>query len=57
MTNEIRALVVARAPANIIRDKALEQGMRPIRRCGWEKVAQGLTTPEEVIRATLSEEG
>jgi type II secretory ATPase GspE/PulE/Tfp pilus assembly ATPase PilB-like protein len=56
MTHEIRALVASRAPADVIRDKAVEQGMRPLRRCGWEKVARGLTAPEEVIRATLSGE-
>jgi general secretion pathway protein E len=53
VTDEVRELVMSRAPANLIRDKALAQGMKPIRRCGWEKVARGITTPEEVIRVTL----
>ena len=36
--------------------KTVEEGMKPIRRCGWEKVRAGLTTPEEVLRATLRDE-
>ena len=30
--------------------------MQTMRQAGWKKVAQGITTPEEVIRATQLEE-
>lgn len=53
ITLDIRDLIFRRSPANLIRDKALSEGMRTLRQCGWEKVRQGLTTPEEVIRVTL----
>lgn len=53
LTPAVRDLVMARAPANLIRDKAIQEGMRPLRRCGWEKIRRGLTTPEEVLRVTL----
>jgi type II secretory ATPase GspE/PulE/Tfp pilus assembly ATPase PilB-like protein len=55
VTDELRELVMKRAPAVHLRDKAIEQGMKPLRRCGWEKVLAGITTPEEVLRVTLRE--
>ena len=55
ITPDLQALIVSRAPANIIRQKALEAGMQTLRQCGWEKILAGVTTPEEVIRATLLE--
>lgn len=51
----IQELIAARAPANLIREKAMAEGMRTLRQCGWQKVLDGLTTPEEVIRVTLQE--
>jgi type IV pilus assembly protein PilB len=55
VTNSIRDLIVSRAPANVIRAKAIEEGMRTLRQCGWGKILQGVTTPDEVLRATLQE--
>jgi general secretion pathway protein E len=52
MTEEIRRLVLEKASADIIRQKAISQGMQVLRECGWEKVYQGITTIEEVIRVT-----
>ena len=46
---------MSRAPANLIQEKAVAQGMKTLRRSGWEKVSRGLTTPEEVLRVTLRE--
>ncbi len=53
MTSEIRELVLARAPTSDIRRKAREEGMRTLREDGWEKVIQGVTTIDEIIRETL----
>jgi general secretion pathway protein E len=54
ISSSIQALIsVLRSPATKIREKAIEEGMRPLRQCGWEKVAQGITTPAEVLRVTL----
>lgn len=52
MTDEIETLVVTRATGNEIRQVALEQGMVSLRDDGWSKVAQGLTTIEEVLRVS-----
>jgi len=55
VTPGIQERVVARAPANVIRDQALFEGMIPLRQCGWMKVMAGITTADEVLRATLQE--
>ena len=45
-----------RAPASTIAQKAIEDGMRTLRTDGWNKVRAGLTTIEEVLRVTQTEE-
>ncbi len=52
VTNEIRKLIQGRASAQDIRTQALKQGMIPLRKSGWQKVCQGLTTAQEVLRVT-----
>lgn len=52
----IRPLILSRAPASTIANKAVEQGMRPLRTDGWVKVREGKTTIEEVLRVTQIEE-
>ena len=52
MSEEIRVLIIGRAPAKDIRTKAREQGMRMMREDGLEKIYQGITTIEEVTKAT-----
>jgi len=52
ITEEIRDLIVDKASASVIKKKAIEQGMRSLAHEGWAKIAQGLTTPEEVMRVT-----
>ncbi len=49
---EIQEMILNRIPSNIIRQKAMAQGMKTLRFSGWEKVIKGITTPEEVIRVT-----
>jgi type IV pilus assembly protein PilB len=51
VTDEIRSLVLTKADGSAIRAVALEQGMRPLRRDGLEKVGAGVTSVEEVLRA------
>lgn len=48
----IRSEVLQRRGANVVRQLALEYGMRPLRTDGWRQVAAGITTPEEVLRVT-----
>ncbi len=56
VTEAIRPLIMSRAPASTIAQRALEQGMRSLRTDGWEKVKNGTTTIEEVLRVTQTEE-
>jgi type IV pilus assembly protein PilB len=54
MSDEIRSLVIARAPAGEIRKRAIGGGMTTLREDGLSKVREGLTTIEEVLRVTAS---
>jgi len=53
---DIRDLILARQPADKIKEKAVEKGMRTLRQDGWEKIRRGITTPSEVLRVTEAEE-
>jgi len=55
MTREIRKLILEKASADIIERKARDLGTKPLTQSGWEKVFQGITTPEEVRRVTQIE--
>lgn len=52
ISDEIRRLIMERAPANVIRTAALARGMRTLRQDGWRKVVSGFTTVDEVFRVT-----
>jgi type IV pilus assembly protein PilB len=54
VTKEIREMVIGRASADQIRDKAIEQGMRPLQQDGVDKFRMGITTIQEVARVTGS---
>ena len=49
---EIKELVLRRAPATEIREVAIGRGMRTLRESGIVKVKKGITTVEEVLRVT-----
>jgi len=53
---DLRSLILTRAAASTIAQKAMEHGMRTLRNDGWKKVKLGRTTIEEVIRVTQMEE-
>jgi type II secretory ATPase GspE/PulE/Tfp pilus assembly ATPase PilB-like protein len=52
LREEIESLVLQRASSNAIKQKALSFGMTALRDDGWMHVLDGLTTVEEVLRAT-----
>ena len=56
VTEELRTPILARSPSSTISQIAIEQGMRLLRVDGWEKVKEGLTTVEEVLRVTQIEQ-
>jgi type IV pilus assembly protein PilB len=53
--DEARKLIYDRVPASVLRSRAREMGMRTLREDGARKVMAGLTTAEEVIRATVGD--
>ena len=55
MTSRMQELIQNRASAPDLRELALREGMIPLRRAGWLKVADGVTSVEEVLRVTTSE--
>ncbi len=52
MTEAVRDLVVQRSPTLVIRQKALEQGMRTLRDDGMRAIFDGHTTIEEIVKYT-----
>jgi type II secretion system protein E len=52
----VRPLIMNRAPASTIAQRAIESGMRTLRTDGWNKVKEAKTTIEEVLRVTQIEE-
>ncbi|MDO8749331.1 MAG: type II secretion system ATPase GspE [Candidatus Omnitrophota bacterium] len=56
MNNTLREMVIERASSQQIKKKAIEFGMRTLRQDGWDKILQGITTIEEVMRVTQQEE-
>lgn len=50
LDEEIRSLVISKASSNVIKDVAIKKGMKTLKDSGLEKVMQGITTIEEVIR-------
>jgi type II secretion system protein E len=56
LNESLRPLILNRAPASTIAQKAIDFGMRTLRTDGWNKVRAGQTTIEEVLRVTQIEE-
>ena len=56
VNDEIRKLILQKASSDAIKAEAIKQGMKTLRQDGWNKVLEGVTTPEEVIRVTQLEE-
>jgi type IV pilus assembly protein PilB len=53
MTEGLRDLVVVGATAAEIKREALAEGMLTLRMSGLEKIRNGVTTVEEVLRETV----
>jgi type IV pilus assembly protein PilB len=52
LSEDIRRMAIERTSADVIRAKAVEQGMRLLREDGLEKVGLGITSIAEVARVT-----
>ncbi len=53
--DEARKLIYDKVPSSVLRTRAREMGMRTLREDGTRKVLAGMTTAEEVIRATTGD--
>lgn len=53
--DEARKLIYEKVPSSVLRQRAREMGMRTLREDGARKAVAGLTTPDEVIRATVGD--
>lgn len=50
--DEIRNLANERSPSTLVKQRAIQHGMQSLRSDGWDKVLQGVTTIDEVLRVT-----
>jgi type IV pilus assembly protein PilB len=56
LDDELRDLIMKHASTNVLRSAARKRGMRSLREAGFLTLYDGITTIEEVVRETLSEE-
>jgi len=56
ISDEVRSLILQRAPSHTIRGVAVKQGMSSLREDGWRIVRDGRASIDEVIRNTKDEE-
>ena len=50
---QLKDLILKRTSAHEIRDRAVKLGMVTLAADGWDKVARGITTADEVLRVTF----
>ena len=55
VNKNMKQLIFESANQNIIRDAAIKDGMTPLREAGVEKIINGVTDINEVLRATVEE--
>jgi type IV pilus assembly protein PilB len=55
MSDSLREMVLAGASAAEIKQQAIADGMETLRQSGIGKIRAGLTTPEEILRVTISD--
>ncbi|OEF98323.1 GspE/PulE family protein [Desulfuribacillus alkaliarsenatis] len=56
LTKEIRKLVATKASADVIKELAVEQGMITLKKDGIQKALAGITTLNEVVRVSYTDE-
>lgn len=55
MKDEIKELILARASTTEIKKEAIRLGMKTLRQSGIQKIRDGVTTIEEVLRTTMED--
>jgi type IV pilus assembly protein PilB len=56
MDDSLRDLILKHASTNVVREEAKKRGMRSLRDSGLLAVFDGVTTIEEVVKATAVEQ-
>jgi general secretion pathway protein E len=56
ITEPLRKLIMHRRDGSELKQCAIAEGMETLRQDGWRRVAQGITTIEEVVRVTQTDE-
>jgi type IV pilus assembly protein PilB len=57
MDDEVRSMINEQLPNQLLRRRARELGMRTLREDGIRKVLAGATSADEVIEATMGDDG
>jgi general secretion pathway protein E/type IV pilus assembly protein PilB len=52
---EIREMACERGASTVIKQAAVQSGMRTLRQDGWQKVLEGVTSIDEVLRVTAGD--
>ena len=55
VSEAIRRLIIKRASAAVIKNQAVNEGMKTLRMVGIEKALEGITTLEEILRVTADD--
>lgn len=55
MTPGLQDLIHSNRPHIALRDACIKDGMVTLQACGWRKIDEGVTTPEEVMRVTAED--
>ena len=55
ITEQIKKTILSTSDANVIKQTAIEEGMKTLRQDGAEKIMKGITTTEEILRVTQVE--
>jgi len=56
MSDSLRQLTVKNVSSSELKKHAIQEGMRTLRQDGWEKIKEGITTIEEVLRVTQGDD-
>jgi len=55
ITDEIKDLILSKAQSKDIKKVAMKNGMVTLRRSGLDKISEGITSVEEVLRETVKD--
>ncbi|MCK4519045.1 MAG: type II secretion system ATPase GspE [Candidatus Omnitrophica bacterium] len=55
VSDRTKRLILQRTPTEAIKEDAVKLGMKTLREYGWDKVIEGVTTIDEVLRVTEAE--